>query len=70
MPNPASDKITFDGLTDAKINVEIINVIGQTVLKTNLDGKKSIDVSSFEKGAYFIKLNTQQGTIIKKFIKE
>jgi len=70
MPNPASDKITFDGLTDTKITVEIVNVIGQTILKTNLDGKKSIDVSGFEKGAYFIKLNTTQGIIIKKFIKE
>ena len=70
MPNPASDKITLDGLTDTKLLVEVVNMIGQTVLKTNLDGRRSIDVSSFEKGAYFVKLNTQQGVIIKKFIKE
>lgn len=70
MPNPASDKITFEGLTDSKITIEVVNVIGQSVLKTNLEGRKSIDVSSFEKGAYFVKLNTQQGVIIKKFIKE
>jgi hypothetical protein len=70
MPNPATDKISFDGLADAKINIEVVNVIGETILKTNLDGKKSIDVSEFQKGAYFIKLYTTQGLVIKKFIKE
>jgi len=70
MPNPASDKLLIDGLTDTKVSFEIINVIGQSVLKANFDGKKSIDVSAFEKGAYFIKINTQQGVVIRKFIKE
>lgn len=70
MPNPASDKITFEGLIDTKINVEIVNVIGQSVLKTNLEGRKTLDISSFEKGAYFVKFNTTEGVITKKFIKE
>ena len=70
MPNPATDKIIIDGLIDSKVSFEIMNVIGQPVMKANLDGKKSVDVSSLEKGAYFLKLNTQQGPVIKKFIKE
>jgi len=69
VPNPATDKVIVDGLNE-KVSFEIINVIGQPVLKSTLDTKKTIDVSAFEKGAYFIKLITSQGTLIKKFIKE
>lgn len=69
VPNPANDKIYVDGLTE-KTTFEIINVIGQPVLKATLDAKKFIDVSAFEKGAYFIKLSTPQGVVIKKFIKD
>ncbi len=69
MPNPASDKITLEGLTDSKATFEVVNIIGQVVLKGNLEGK-SINVSSLDKGTYLLKINSQQESSIKKFIKE
>jgi len=69
LPNPASDKICVEGVSE-KTPVEIINIIGQPVLKATLDNKKWIDISAFEKGSYFIKLSSSQGTIIRRFIKD
>ncbi len=68
-PNPANDKIMIDGLTE-RTSFEILNVIGQPVLKATCDNKKFIDVAALEKGAYFIKLNTAQGVVTRKFIKD
>lgn len=68
-PNPANDKIMIDGLTE-RTSFEILNVIGQPVLKASCENKKPIDVASLEKGAYFIKLNTAQGVVTRKFIKD
>ena len=69
IPNPANDKIYVDGLT-TQTSCEIVNIIGQTVVKTNIETNTAIDISMLEKGAYFIKLNTLQGTVVKKFIKD
>lgn len=69
LPNPASDKICVEGVAE-KTPFEIINVIGQPVLKATLENKKWIDISGFEKGAYFIKLNSSQGIITRRFIKD
>jgi hypothetical protein len=49
---------------------EVYNVYGQNVkqLKT-CDSKFIIKVADFSKGIYFIKLQTEQGVLIRKFIK-
>lgn len=70
VPNPASDKISLDGLNDNHLAFEILNIVGQPLVKGYTDNKKTIDISAFENGAYFIKLNTAQGPVIRKFIKE
>ena len=53
-PNPASDKIYIEG-TGFEF-VEIYNAMGQKLLTAKGEGKTEIDVTSLEKGVYFIKV--------------
>lgn len=68
-PNPASDKLFVDGIK-GNAKFEIVSIIGQIVLQSQLIKNTAVDVSSLEKGAYFIKIYSPEGTQIKKFIKE
>ncbi len=70
-PNPTNNILY---ITNNKINflnskLEIINSIGQTVLKT--DFKNQIDVSELASGFYTLLLKDNSGTVLtKKFLKE
>jgi hypothetical protein len=35
-----------------------------------LQAKTNIDISAFAKGVYFVKLKTEKGVAVKKFVKE
>jgi hypothetical protein len=73
-PNPASTKITLDGLSD-KLNVNAITI-------SNMEGKvigthtsvtentMDIDISSFENGIYFVNIQYEQGKETIKFVKD
>lgn len=68
-PNPASDKLNV--LLPENSELEIYSNEGQLlksfVIKEN---NTSIDISGFAKGMYFMKVKTDKGIVIKKFIKE
>ncbi len=63
-PNPATNEITIE--TKEKGIVSIYNVLVEMVIKTE---EKKIDVSGLAKGIYFIKLEFENTSISKKFIK-
>ncbi len=67
-PNPASENITVQ--SSFKIHgIEIFNEQGQKILTTNSNGyNTSIDVSSYPKGTYIVKIMTKSGTTNKKII--
>jgi len=66
-PNPTQGKLNI--VSDYKINSLIIaNVIGRKILYKNDFSSNTIDISSFENGIYFIHINTNKGTHIKKII--
>jgi len=56
-PNPANQEIFFNHLVQ---NVSIVNTLGQTVLSSDLNGHYSLDISSLQKGMYFIILSDDQ----------
>jgi arylsulfatase A-like enzyme len=69
-PNPAKDKLylkLYDGKGDYII--EISDIMGKNILKlSKIEIDKGIDISSLEKGAYFLKLienKTKQSTSLK-----
>lgn len=70
-PNPVTDLINLlkGNLSFEDIEIEIINSLGQTVLKTEF--KNQIDVSELANGFYTLLLKDNSGSIItKKFVKE
>ena len=69
-PNPTSTTLTIETNSNTKQNLEIVNLLGQTMYTYNIYSKATVDVSAFPKGIYLIKLNTDKGTVVKKFVKE
>ena len=67
-PNPANENITVQ--SSFKIQgIEIFNEQGQKVLETKPNAyNTTIDVSSYPKGTYIVKIITKSGTANKKII--
>ncbi len=69
-PNPAKDKLTIETNLNSKISYVIENLLGQKIYSSFVTNKATIDVSFYPKGIYILKLNTDKGIVIKKFVKE
>ncbi|MGN0032791.1 MAG: T9SS type A sorting domain-containing protein [Candidatus Limimorpha sp.] len=64
-PNPAADYIVVNSENECELMV--FDAVGRTLINTvAVMGKNTIDVSSFETGIYFIKMN---GSVVR-FVKE
>ncbi len=67
-PNPATDKLTIECNQNAKL--EILSIEGQIIKTINNVGlKTTIDLVNLSKGVYIIKVKTDKGIAIRKFIK-
>ena len=70
-PNPANDRLYIEA--ESEINdVVIYNVYGRVQNIRNSETQKlriSVDLSNLNAGVYFIKINTNEGNIVKQFIK-
>ena len=69
LPNPATDEITIYNLEVAISLIEIYNVIGERIYKSELQ-KPKIDISNLLPGIYFVKLTTDKTSLTGKFVKE
>lgn len=69
-PNPTKDYLNIEIPDYFEVKcINIINQIGQTVIKQN-ENFKTIDVSTLSKGIYFVKINGENKIITKQFIKK
>lgn len=67
-PNPVKQSLRFK--VDANVQeISIFNVIGKEVLKIKTSNKE-LPVNQLNPGIYIAKINTDKGTMVKKFIKE
>jgi len=75
-PNPAREKIVIKSAIQSVVNIEMINIIGETVLqeKRNFSSDNSaqnFSINDFPSGVYFIRINPEFGTQrIIKIIKQ
>lgn len=68
-PNPAENNISIN--TNETINeINIYNIVGVCVYNENNFSGNGIDISNFNNGVYFIKINTEKGDVVKRFIKQ
>ncbi len=67
-PNPVSNNLFIDNKLNKKFYFEIKNIYGNLVLKGN--NKNKLNLSFFKPGIYFLKINIDDKTYIKKIIKQ
>lgn len=69
-PNPANDVITinYDGLKETNSSIEIINTVGQTLIKQDVANETSqnISVSNLTSGIYFVQIKQNGKSIATK----
>ena len=73
-PNPVNDKIYIETLTQTQtLTVEIYDIYGRNQNLSNLATQQlsnSIDVTNLNSGVYFVKVVTENGESVKRFIKK
>jgi len=70
VPNPAQNKITISANIDFN-KIEIINFLGQTVMLQSNDKNSAIlDISHLNNGVYFVRVVSEKGMSVKKFVKQ
>ncbi|WP_396151268.1 T9SS type A sorting domain-containing protein [Flavobacterium sp.] len=70
-PNPASATITIESQTLNLKSIEIFNSLGQLVQAIPNDNNQlSIDVSNLQTGTYFVKVYSDKGVGVSKFVKQ
>lgn len=68
-PNPAVDEIQIKGLENQTFDLEMTDINGKVILKIKKTEVTAIDVSTLDKGVYFIKLDEGElGTY--RFVKQ
>lgn len=65
-PNPSSNTINID-YNERFSTVNIINIQGKMVLQSK---QKTIDINSLENGIYVIQIETENGVLNSKFVKQ
>lgn len=72
-PNPANDKVTI-ALTEAvEADIRVFDLSGKLVIyqpDVSIEGRHTLNVSALNQGVYFVRLNTNQGSITKKLLKK
>ena len=69
-PNPVNDRLYIETENDIE-NITIFDIFGRQQQLSNSSHQHSvIDVSNLTSGIYFIKINTNNGEIVKRFVKK
>ncbi|CAN5397009.1 hypothetical protein BH10BAC1_BH10BAC1_19360 [soil metagenome] len=71
-PNPAVDNLTIETSNNEKVtSVKVYDVLGKILVDTKVEGteKLELNVTSLEKGMYYVEITTATGTAVKKFNK-
>ena len=68
-PNPATSQITITNNQSQVLNIKIIDVTGKTVTTVN-GNVNTVNVSDLARGIYFLQVQTENGLLNSKFIKE
>lgn len=64
-PNPANQTLNVEGVMTS---VEVFNTMGQCMISKNVDGSNiQIDLSDFSSGIYFLRVNNNGKTEVRKF---
>jgi hypothetical protein len=69
-PNPTFKLLTIETVASDRINIEIASLDGQIMYQKEMEGTThQLDLSSFQKGAYFITIMSKDFTISRMIVK-
>jgi len=69
-PNPATNEVVIKAGVEFN-TVEVVNFLGQTVISQVVNNNSvKLDVSNLNNGVYFVRLVSENGTSVKKFVKQ
>jgi hypothetical protein len=66
-PNPATDRLSISGVETVR-EVSVLDIAGRTVM--TLVNTNSVDVSGLSAGVYMVRIATENGIGVQKFVKE
>ena len=72
-PNPTNNKITLSFNKGTEADFSVFDLLGKLVIyqpNVSISQSHSIDVSKLNNGVYFVRINSDAGTITKKIIKK
>lgn len=73
-PNPTSNKLEIElqNISLSLAQVSIIDISGQVLSRQNINvsGKNEIDVSELSTGLYFLMVQDEEESWVRKFVKE
>lgn len=70
-PNPATNVLNYDVNANTEITaINIHDISGKEVYRTNNFVSNSIDIASLSSGVYFVTFQSDKNSVTKKFIKE
>lgn len=67
-PNPATDNITVTANGVSTAQVQIVDVLGNVILNSTVNGSKAIDVSEYRNGIYFVTVSANGTRVSRKVI--
>ena len=70
-PNPTNDKLYIKAETEIE-DVVVYDIYGRHLVTEtpSLQDNVAINVENLKSGIYFVKINTNEGNITKRFVKE
>lgn len=72
-PNPATNQLFVQLNNQMAQSISIKNTLGQTMVQKNIDSNQTIstiNIAQLPAGLYFVQINTTQGTLIQRFVKQ
>ncbi|HBY66852.1 MAG TPA: hypothetical protein DEG69_03175 [Flavobacteriaceae bacterium] len=71
-PNPTNDELNIKLSQNLEADIRIFDTLGKLIIyqpNVTISGSYSVGVSGLNNGIYFVRINTEAGTVTKKFIK-
>jgi hypothetical protein len=69
-PNPTFGQVQIEGLSSLEKTIELLNTNGQLIfIRQSNQENLSLNMAAYPKGAYFLRITSEKGTLTKKLIK-
>lgn len=71
-PNPVTDILTIETPTASTVQTELFDINGRLLLTKKFTSEENLqlNLSAYRTALYFIKIKTEQGTVIKRVVKK